>query len=501
MTDSEREKIIQEFFDEISEDSSFEDTVNKVIGISDTEKRAVISMRYCDIVIDDTFFYFGWNYPSNGCLSEDYYIRTLFKPLVKFVPEENKNYYEAIMFFYDGNISKCFDLLKKDIIECIKNKDKLDEFWFKYNYLIFKGSIPKLYDYILKAISTEKYEKGLPELIQASKIYYCTTDNVRLEEAATKALIAAPDSLLAKELMAVAWYHNKRWHNTIALLEEIENGYIIPEDERLSVLAWCKSKTRDRKGAIEYYKKCLEIAPMKPWARNNLAYEYFVTRQYQKAEKEYRKCIDDKADLKYACTGYVRTLVALGKFEEAEKFIKTSPEKIYKHALDELQAAKTGTKKYHSEAYDDQENEESSENVIIERKSTSQFSKESILEDELTERLSVGTSVFGVPLKIYKRKGIYGRQWIFPVGRIDLLAEDNEGNLYVIELKKDSGYDDAYAQTVKYVEWFEKSKYAKGKKVYGIICVNDPPEKLIRSIRNDKRIRLFEYQVSYIERK
>ena len=136
----------------------------------------------------------------------------------------------------------------------------------------------------------------------------------------------------------------------------------------------------------------------------------------------------------------------------------------------------------------------------IEHKSTFQFSKESILEDELEERLLAGTTVFGIPLKIFKRKGVYGRQWSFAgLGRIDLLAEDNDGNLYVIELKKDSGYDDAYTQTVKYVEWFEKSKYAKGKKVYGIICVNNPPQKLINSVQKDDRIRLFEYRVSYSE--
>ena len=33
----------------------------------------------------------------------------------------------------------------------------------------------------------------------------------------------------------------------------------------------------------------------------------------------------------------------------------------------------------------------------------------------------------------------------------------------------------------------------------GIICVNDPPKKLIKAIQNDNRIRLFEYKVSYTE--
>jgi len=45
---------------------------------------------------------------------------------------------------------------------------------------------------------------------------------------------------------------------------------------------------------------------------------------------------------------------------------------------------------------------------------------------------------------MYRREGKYGRQFIIPIGRLDLLCEDEEGNLYIIELKKDSGYDDAF---------------------------------------------------------
>lgn len=108
-------------------------------------------------------------------------------------------------------------------------------------------------------------------------------------------------------------------------------------------------------------------------------------------------------------------------------------------------------------------------------------------------------SVFGMNLKEYKRKGEYGRQYIIPVGRLDLLCEDNQGNLYVVELKKDSGYDDAYEQTVQYLKWFEKSEKFKGKKVYGIICWNNLTKELILRGNNDKRMRLFEYQISYTE--
>lgn len=128
-----------------------------------------------------------------------------------------------------------------------------------------------------------------------------------------------------------------------------------------------------------------------------------------------------------------------------------------------------------------------------------QFSNEKLLEDELTVRIESGMPVFGMNLKVYKRKGEYGRQYIIPVGRFDLLCEDTAGNLYVVELKKDSGYDDAYEQTAQYLEWFEKSEKFKGKKVYGIICLNNPTKELISRVHNDKRMRLFEYRISYTE--
>lgn len=128
-----------------------------------------------------------------------------------------------------------------------------------------------------------------------------------------------------------------------------------------------------------------------------------------------------------------------------------------------------------------------------------QFSKEKLLEEELTARIESGMPVFGKHLKVYKRKGEYGRQYNIPVGRLDLLCEDANGNLYVVELKKDSGYDDVYEQITQYLAWFEQSEKFKGKKVYGIICLNHPTQELLSKVHADKRIRIFEYQISYTE--
>lgn len=80
-----------------------------------------------------------------------------------------------------------------------------------------------------------------------------------------------------------------------------------------------------------------------------------------------------------------------------------------------------------------------------------------------------------------------------------ILGIDTAGDLYVIELKKDSGYDDAYAQTREYIDWIEEDVAVKGQRVFGIICLNDPTKDLIEKVKADDQMRLFEYSISYSE--
>lgn len=128
-----------------------------------------------------------------------------------------------------------------------------------------------------------------------------------------------------------------------------------------------------------------------------------------------------------------------------------------------------------------------------------QFSSEKLLEDELVQRMEIGIPVFGMPLRIYQKRGVYGRQFVLRNGRLDILGIDTAGDLYVIELKKDSGYDDAYAQTREYIDWIEEDVAVKGQRVFGIICLNDPTKDLIEKVKADDQMRLFEYSISYSE--
>lgn len=186
--------------------------------------------------------------------------------------------------------------------------------------------------------------------------------------------------------------------------------------------------------------------------------------------------------------------------EEAENFVSKCKIKLRKNTLEKLKSAKKKGKK-HSQNNIDLDTEKCAVNIpkVNFTDKTYQFSSEKILEDELALRIESGQPVFGRNLKIYRKKGEYGRQYIFKKGRLDLLTEDENGDLYIIELKKDSGYDDPYKQTVEYIDWFTKHKATGKQKVYGIICLNNPNESLISAVKHDNRVQLFEYAISYNE--
>ena len=54
-----------------------------------------------------------------------------------------------------------------------------------------------------------------------------------------------------------------------------------------------------------------------------------------------------------------------------------------------------------------------------------------------------------------------------------------------------------FSQVISGAEF--KNEISKGKKVYGIICLNSPTQELIDKVHGDKRMKLFEYQISYTE--
>lgn len=77
---------------------------------------------------------------------------------------------------------------------------------------------------------------------------------------------------------------------------------------------------------------------------------------------------------------------------------------------------------------------------------------------------------------------IIDKEVTYPFGRIDLLAEDNDENTIIIELKKDKNYNDTIQQCVSYKNNF-KEMYDKDVKI--VICALDNNEGFIEQAKRN----------------
>lgn len=415
-----------------------------------------------------------------------------------------KVYFTAVAYFFEGDFLKSSVALKRAIKEIFIDKGKRltqNEF-IAYFVLPFKNGFKGFWNKLTKMIKEVERDKIVDELCQVLNVFY---NNGQDRNCLLDFLQKNPDNTLIKELLGITYYEDKMWKNAIALFEQIiENKpYMYYLDEILFCIAYSYEKCKDYKKALGYYEKALENYDESPWALNNLGSVYYSLKQYNKALEIFQQCIDKKQDFPNAVGNYIRTLLKLGKIKEAKQFVSNTDIEISKFWKDKVE--KTDNKNFNQPEEIDNESLDEEIGMVKNRtqntsKSYSyQFSSEKVLEDELTAQLEAGRNVFGIPLKIYQRKGEYGRQYIIPIGRLDLLTEDENGNLYIIELKKDSGYGDVYKQITSYIDWFQENRRKKNQKVFGIICLNNPSKKLINQVKKDARVRLFEYQLFYKE--
>lgn len=430
----------------------------------------------------------------------------LFLELCKFDVGNPNGYFRALRAFYQKKYKTC----EKELAKIIKDLFADPEFMLDSRELglsfigPFKNAYPGFWDFICKQFEGKNLETGVPELCKAMKLVYESDDNDAIISALEQIYAKNNSMQVVKELLGYAYYEGKMWGNAAAMFEQVEETCIFFQDDMFFFMGVAYGQLKDLPNEIEAYKKSVEIYPTGPYSRNNLGYAYYKAKQYNKALECFKQCIDDGIDLKYAANNYVRTLLAMKRYKDAKQFVKNPPAKIIKSLLDKVKNAESTNKRITSDqplpdVVDGEEFSIETKNIELGVKKQ-QFSSEKLLEDELTMRIERGLEVFGRKLKIYRRKGVYGRQYILPTGkRLDLLCEDNNGTLYIIELKKDSGYDDAYAQTAEYLDWFEKN-WKEHKKIEGIICLSNPSKELLDKVHEDKRMRVFEYQISYTER-
>lgn len=108
---------------------------------------------------------------------------------------------------------------------------------------------------------------------------------------------------------------------------------------------------------------------------------------------------------------------------------------------------------------------------------------------------------FGTKLELFQDEENNGRQYVTPIGKIDLLALDKiKRQFVVIELKKGKTSDSVIGQILRYMGWIHenmlKDEY-ENYSVGGIIIANEKDEKLRFALKLTSNIELFLYKVDF----
>lgn len=409
-------------------------------------------------------------------------------------------YYKAAAAFFRGKAALAQDIIMKGLDACPPTDEYLvTEEEISDYFVLFKNRFASIWSVLKNKFEEQNVSSDilcLCDLIQ--RCYSCSPEE-KLNLLA-KHLSEYPDSKFAKEYLGLEYYQAKMYRNSIACLETIRDPIIFDRRDLCFILADSFYFVKDFVSAEKQYKKCLREFPDEPGALNSLGYILLKRKKYVDALAIFQKCLAEGRDLPYSANNCVRALLLLGRGKEALELINSGKYRVDKGLTDRVIRAIKNDRP--SSAYI---NDEIADNTALSSKRITshqivgemQFHSEKMLEDELEAKINAGIPVFGKKLKMFKRSGEYGRQYVIPIGRLDLLCEDDDKNLYVIELKRDSGYDDVYEQTVRYMEWFEHNSRFKDVKVFGIICLNAPSSELIKKVRSNDRISLFEYSIRY----
>ena len=489
----------------------FEETAAEIDGILDAVEQEELRLELCDDILYSITT--GYTHYDPKRKFQSIPAIKLFLSNAKKLGK-NRHYFWSLYYFFQKDYNRCIkeiDVQLSLMAEQMKASDNeavslFDERTF-IDYFVepFKNAYEGFWGQLSNLLEKYPVSQEIKEYCQVIKAFYTVEAQDEVIDELTAFVQKHPSFTSVYELLGCLYFDSKMWRNALAYFQKAlvdGNKALLPIINVYGYMADCCSSIKDYRQEEDYYRKSLEIDRDYPYLLNNLGYCLYKQRRYGEAKALFQECLDKNVDTDYAANNYVRVLIATGRNKDAKAFVKKGQFRIAKALRDKLSKLDDSNARIKKDVV--MEPVEQAEAVAFEAVDfgikRQQFSSEKLLEDELTLRLEAGMPVFGMNLHIYDHKGdFYGRQYPFEMGRLDLLCEDNNGNLYIIELKKDSGYDDAYVQTAQYLDWFEKAPISQGKKVYGIICLNSPTPELVGKVRNDPRVKLFEYQISYTE--
>jgi len=105
---------------------------------------------------------------------------------------------------------------------------------------------------------------------------------------------------------------------------------------------------------------------------------------------------------------------------------------------------------------------------------------------------------FDSNLKLYQDEENNGRQYPTSVGRIDLLAVDEDTDDYVIiELKKGKAADRVVGQILRYMGWVRENLVEDNEGVRGLIILKKMNDRLRYALSNIPDVDIYEYKVDF----
>lgn len=314
-------KTIEEEYEELAGDNTYYELAEVIGRMSDREK----ADSFTDLLLEEFLYpvFNGyWCYNRHPVLNEE---DTSF--VKGMIDQSSLDFYiiRAFLAFDEGKETECLQLIGLYFEGLKSTENPFSEVDFCQLLLErFKNAFPGFWETVYECLLTIPHEKEIPDLCQTVKLFYEINDYGQQKEILLKHLDKYPESVSANDLLILRAQTAKDWDMIIQHLDPEKSHDLFNTSSCYTILAYAYSKKRKFAESAQLYEKCLKLYPDLPNVLNNLGLQYLDGKEYDKALAVFRRCMDEDRDSLYAPNNYVRTLLKMKRYAEADDFIKNT---------------------------------------------------------------------------------------------------------------------------------------------------------------------------------